>query len=70
MGTAAPGELADAGAHSRDDALELTPFEQSVADTILREACERVRFLRDVGLAAAEDVAEAARSLGFTTSNS
>jgi excinuclease ABC subunit A len=32
------------------DALQLTPFEQSVADTILREACERVRFLRDVGL--------------------
>jgi excinuclease ABC subunit A len=32
------------------DAVQLTPFEQSVADTILREACERVRFLRDVGL--------------------
>jgi excinuclease ABC subunit A len=32
------------------DALQLTPFEQSVADTILREASERVRFLRDVGL--------------------
>src|SRR6266542_3881637 len=32
------------------DTLQLTPFEQSVADTILREACDRVRFLRDVGL--------------------
>jgi len=32
------------------DSLELTPFERKVADTILREACERVRFLRDVGL--------------------
>ena len=32
------------------DALQLTPFEESIADTILREACERVRFLRDVGL--------------------
>ena len=32
------------------DGLELTPFEQTIADTILREACERVRFLRDVGL--------------------
>ena len=32
------------------DSLELTPFERTIADTILREACERVRFLRDVGL--------------------
>ncbi|MEP6905285.1 MAG: excinuclease ABC subunit UvrA, partial [Gemmatimonadales bacterium] len=32
------------------DALQLSPFEQKIADTILREACERVRFLRDVGL--------------------
>ncbi len=32
------------------DGLQLTPFEQQVAETILREACERVRFLRDVGL--------------------
>jgi len=32
------------------DGLQLAPFEQQVAETILREACERVRFLRDVGL--------------------
>jgi excinuclease ABC subunit A len=32
------------------DGLQLTSFEQQVAETILREACERVRFLRDVGL--------------------
>ena len=32
------------------DALQLTPYEHGVADTILREACDRVRFLRDVGL--------------------
>jgi excinuclease ABC subunit A len=32
------------------DGLQLGPFEQQVAATILREACERVRFLRDVGL--------------------
>jgi len=32
------------------DALTLSPFEQQVADAILREARDRVRFLRDVGL--------------------
>jgi excinuclease ABC subunit A len=32
------------------DNLELSAFEQTVADTILREARERIRFLRDVGL--------------------
>ena len=32
------------------DNLELSPFEQSVAETILREARDRIRFLRDVGL--------------------
>lgn len=32
------------------DALTLSPFEQQIADAILREARERVRFLRDVGL--------------------
>lgn len=32
------------------DALALTPFEQRVADHILREARDRVRFLCDVGL--------------------
>src|SRR5688500_16738950 len=32
------------------DNLELSPFEQAVAETILREARERIRFLRDVGL--------------------
>jgi excinuclease ABC subunit A len=32
------------------DGLQLTSFEQQVAETILREACERVRCLRDVGL--------------------
>ena len=30
--------------------LELSAFEQSVAETILKEARERIRFLRDVGL--------------------
>jgi len=30
--------------------LELSAFEQSVAETILREGRERIRFLRDVGL--------------------
>ncbi|MBA3342308.1 MAG: excinuclease ABC subunit UvrA [Gemmatimonadaceae bacterium] len=32
------------------DALELSPFETQVADAILREARDRVHFLRDVGL--------------------
>jgi len=32
------------------DALQLSPFEQQVADHILREARDRVRFLSDVGL--------------------
>jgi excinuclease ABC subunit A len=32
------------------DNLQLSAFEQSVAETILREARERIRFLRDVGL--------------------
>jgi excinuclease ABC subunit A len=32
------------------DSLELTAFEQQIADTVLREARDRVRFLRDVGL--------------------
>jgi excinuclease ABC subunit A len=32
------------------DALELTPFERQIAETILREACSRARFLLDVGL--------------------
>ena len=32
------------------DNLRLSTFEQSVAETILREARERIRFLRDVGL--------------------
>ena len=32
------------------DKLALSPFEQAVAETILREARERIRFLRDVGL--------------------
>jgi excinuclease ABC subunit A len=32
------------------DNLVLSTFEQSVAETILREARERIRFLRDVGL--------------------
>jgi len=32
------------------DALTLSPFDQQVADAILREARDRVRFLRDVGL--------------------
>ena len=32
------------------DNLELSAFEQSVAETILREGRERIRFLRDVGL--------------------
>jgi len=32
------------------DNLSLSPFEESVAETILREARERIRFLRDVGL--------------------
>ncbi|MGI9044463.1 MAG: excinuclease ABC subunit UvrA, partial [Gemmatimonadaceae bacterium] len=32
------------------DELELTAFDKSVAETILREARERIRFLRDVGL--------------------
>jgi excinuclease ABC subunit A len=32
------------------DNLVLSPFEQSVAETILREARDRIRFLRDVGL--------------------
>ncbi|HVF39124.1 MAG TPA: excinuclease ABC subunit UvrA, partial [Gemmatimonadaceae bacterium] len=32
------------------DALELSSFERQVALTILKEACERVHFLRDVGL--------------------
>ncbi len=32
------------------DNLELSPFEHSVAETILREARDRIRFLRDVGL--------------------
>ncbi len=32
------------------DQLQLTAFDQSVAETILREARERIRFLRDVGL--------------------
>ena len=32
------------------DTLELTPFEQQVAATILREARDRVQFLCDVGL--------------------
>jgi excinuclease ABC subunit A len=32
------------------DNLALTPFEQAVAETILREARDRIRFLRDVGL--------------------
>ncbi|HEX2721349.1 MAG TPA: hypothetical protein VHM24_00425, partial [Gemmatimonadaceae bacterium] len=30
--------------------LEVTPFEQAVAETILREARDRIKFLRDVGL--------------------
>lgn len=32
------------------DDLSLSPFEQQIADAILREARDRVRFLRDVGL--------------------
>ncbi|MEJ7759832.1 MAG: excinuclease ABC subunit UvrA [Gemmatimonadaceae bacterium] len=32
------------------DALSLSQFEQHIADAILREARDRVRFLRDVGL--------------------
>ncbi|MBK8056421.1 MAG: hypothetical protein IPK33_00700 [Gemmatimonadetes bacterium] len=32
------------------DGLALSPFEQEVADHILREARDRVRFLCDVGL--------------------
>ncbi len=32
------------------NSLELSTFEQAVAETILREARERIRFLRDVGL--------------------
>ncbi|HZJ01550.1 MAG TPA: excinuclease ABC subunit UvrA, partial [Gemmatimonadaceae bacterium] len=32
------------------ESLVVSPFEQSVADTILKEARERIRFLRDVGL--------------------
>jgi excinuclease ABC subunit A len=32
------------------DSLELTAFEHQIADTVLREARDRVRFLRDVGL--------------------
>jgi excinuclease ABC subunit A len=32
------------------DTLELTEFEQKIAELILREARDRVRFLRDVGL--------------------
>ncbi|MGH7720820.1 MAG: excinuclease ABC subunit UvrA, partial [Gemmatimonadaceae bacterium] len=32
------------------DALQLTPFEQQIADAVLREACGRTRFLLDVGL--------------------
>jgi excinuclease ABC subunit A len=32
------------------DALALTPYERQIAETILREACSRARFLLDVGL--------------------
>ena len=32
------------------DSLTLTPFESQIAETVLREARARVRFLRDVGL--------------------
>jgi excinuclease ABC subunit A len=32
------------------DNLELSAFQQEIAETILREARERIRFLRDVGL--------------------
>jgi excinuclease ABC subunit A len=32
------------------DSLSLTPFETTIAETVLREARARVRFLRDVGL--------------------
>ena len=32
------------------DSLTLTPFEAQIAETVLREARARVRFLRDVGL--------------------
>jgi excinuclease ABC subunit A len=32
------------------DNVSLSPFERSIAETILREARDRIRFLRDVGL--------------------
>ena len=48
--------IADVSAMSVDaldqwtDSLTLTPFEAQIAETVLREARARVRFLRDVGL--------------------
>ena len=48
--------IADVSAMSVDaldqwtDSLSLTPFETQIAETVLREARARVRFLRDVGL--------------------
>jgi excinuclease ABC subunit A len=48
--------IADVSAMSVDaldrwtESLALTPFEMQIADTVLREARARVRFLRDVGL--------------------
>ena len=48
--------IADVSALSVDaldvwtDSLTLTPFEAKIAETVLREARARVRFLRDVGL--------------------